>query len=101
MNNKSFSDMFYDSFKSVIDCFNRVIVYNNKFTFEELRYRDSGNSDFIFTKDGKEYVIYVTFTDIRSPFNIYKILNEFAFENGLTNEFEYEELRDELKMRGV
>ncbi len=97
MNNKSFSDMFYESFKDVIDCFNKVIVDNSKFTFEvqgDVNDRSIGYA--VFSNKENRMAIAITNYDIRSPFDIYKICNEFAFENGFTNEFEYEELRDSL-----
>ncbi|MDB2089347.1 hypothetical protein PM004_08350 [Clostridium paraputrificum] len=97
MENKSFSDMFYESFKDIIDCFNKVIVDNNKFTFEvQGDVSDSSIGYAVFSNKENRMAIAITNYDIRSPFDIYKICNEFAFENGFTNELEYEELRDRL-----
>lgn len=101
MENNKFSDMFYETFKSAIDCFMNNIVDNEKFDFEvQGDVNDSSIGYAVFSNKENRMAIAITNYDIRSPFDIYKICNEFAFENGFTNEFEYEELRDELKRRG-
>ena len=97
MENNKFSDMFYESFKYIVDCFNKVIVDNNKFTFEvQGDVSDSSICYAVFSNKENRMAIAITNYDIRSPFDIYKICNKFAFENGFTNELEYEELRDRL-----